>query len=630
LILRFFDEEDFFLFSAEEINGLKKSLFKLPQAPQTDARWIKPGETVFVGKYEIRAGLFYFGSLLPSRYANNDPSLVNPALPLSKKQKQDPVFALPHDMAYAELMSAERRIYVEWLAGDRLDPNVPDWVPVLFLYGLERRMIDDCGRGIVPQEEQIMVRTEIERILVLYDDGKHNETIKLYSHFYQFVELKIADRKLYSFPPPRSLRYYMDAPIILRLAMGQCAAEQIPMPVDHMFRWYECGAYFRKTISYKRCAKEFETLFKIHYKKQYDAGIIAKPNKLMLHVDDLWYEPQTEALSFSVSYKIPPGLFDVLRSNSLLQKIEAIANECSQALAQYSRWLGREHSNLELQFGFLLLPIELWRTEALDASRLITNEAEREAMLKILKTLKKDSTEHKLQVIKYFNDVVFANYKTTYEAIHILESLYKCYGFDKTELYSNLHSAGSNAQTTQNEKNGIFILDKDKIKELRKDSEKVSTMLADIFADDEGVQIVGGKTDADLSGKTTSVKSVGGKTAGGKSGGKKIAGKTATKSSAKSVAQENKKAAAKRPLNLDARHAEFLVALIKKELWQKADLERLAKTHKLMADGAIETINEASFNEFDESLIEEAQIEVGAVYQFNSALVGKVKEMFAA
>jgi hypothetical protein len=627
--LRFLDEDDFYLFNLDDLSNSRKT-FALPHAPKSDARWIKSDETVSVDKYKIQGGLFYFGSYLPSPCSKNEPSLIDPALPLTKKNEQYSVDAEPCFLEYEELEPSERRIYIQWLAGGRVDQNVPDWAPNLFLFGLERRILGDCKRGIVPKEEQIAIRTEVERILALYDDKKHEETIEKYSLFYQYIELLIADRKLYSFSLPRILRSYNETPPLISVAMGQCVADQKPLPADLMFRWFESGVYFKQTTPYHRCKTEFETLFKKLYQKKYGQGIICKPGKQKLRAEDFQYDYQTTTLGFYVLYPIPDGLTDISHSIPLLHKIDAIGLECLEALTRYSKFLGRERPAVERRFGFILLPLELWPANALDASRLITSEEEREALLKAVKLLKKDTAEHQLQVIKYFSDVVFANYKTTYEAIHILETLYKTFGFDKTDLYSNLHSAGSNAPINQNEHDGTLMLDKNKIKELRKDSEKISTMLADIFTGDEDVPAadlkVAAAADSNLRSKKNGGKNVGGKIAENpKTGGKK-SGKTA----AKSVANENKKAAAKRPLNLDARHAEFLLALIKKDLWKKSDLEHLAKANKLMADGAIETINEASFSEFDESLIEEAQVEVGAVYQFNSALVGKVKEMFAA
>lgn len=56
---------------------------------------------------------------------------------------------------------------------------------------------------------------------------------------------------------------------------------------------------------------------------------------------------------------------------------------------------------------------------------------------------------------------------------------------------------------------------------------------------------------------------------------------------------------------LDAQHGELLDALLTRPAWTRAEYVDLARQHKLMPDGALETINEWAFEQHDEALIED-------------------------
>ena len=57
-------------------------------------------------------------------------------------------------------------------------------------------------------------------------------------------------------------------------------------------------------------------------------------------------------------------------------------------------------------------------------------------------------------------------------------------------------------------------------------------------------------------------------------------------------------------LGLDAEHSIFLRLLLTRSSWPRQDLADAAADMELMLDGALERINEASFVQFDEALIE--------------------------
>jgi len=56
---------------------------------------------------------------------------------------------------------------------------------------------------------------------------------------------------------------------------------------------------------------------------------------------------------------------------------------------------------------------------------------------------------------------------------------------------------------------------------------------------------------------------------------------------------------------LDRRHATLLDEILGRETWSRADMEALCRGFELLPDGAIETLNEWSFDRFDGAIIED-------------------------
>ena len=56
---------------------------------------------------------------------------------------------------------------------------------------------------------------------------------------------------------------------------------------------------------------------------------------------------------------------------------------------------------------------------------------------------------------------------------------------------------------------------------------------------------------------------------------------------------------------LDSRHAEFVKELLTRSHWEETEFQALVKRFNLMPGGALETVNEWSFDQFDDALIEE-------------------------
>ncbi|WP_234883051.1 TerB N-terminal domain-containing protein [Xanthomonas perforans] len=117
--------------------------FSVPKPPAgwEKTRWVQPGEIIEIRGVKISGGLFYSGVKLATPRGGNEPSLVNGVLAVAPTGNyREPI---GYQENYADLSATERRAYINWLASDRSDPECNYRYVMLFLYGIERRVLID-------------------------------------------------------------------------------------------------------------------------------------------------------------------------------------------------------------------------------------------------------------------------------------------------------------------------------------------------------------------------------------------------------------------------------------------------------------------------------------------------------
>ena len=147
-----------------------------------------------------------------------------------------------------------------------------------------------------------------------------------------------------------------------------------------------------------------------------------------------------------------------------------------------------------------------------------------------------------------------------------LEKVYKALGVESKRVFSDIHAAGSGgapASTTQAEKQG-FRLDVERIAALQEDTVRVSALLSTIFAEEDD----------------------------------------STPAPAAPALEPELEDEANSPLGLDEDHSALMRLLLSRPEWTRTELEDAAADLDLMLDGAMEQINEAAFEAFDEPLFE--------------------------
>ena len=154
------------------------------------------------------------------------------------------------------------------------DREVPIEFVFLFFYGLERRLLtDDC-----PEEEAVELVAEIERLQKIYS---RNHAFANYSfRLLDFLRAKelapfCIDIDQYAAPPVRRLRDQTYASM-LRVGLGQCAADGMEVPASWALAWAESHPGYRERTAAGRCRQEFGDLFRAEYQAQFPYGFRLK------------------------------------------------------------------------------------------------------------------------------------------------------------------------------------------------------------------------------------------------------------------------------------------------------------------------------------------------------------------
>lgn len=161
--------------------------------------------------------------------------------------------------------------------------------------------------------------------------------------------------------------------------------------------------------------------------------------------------------------------------------------------------------------------------------------------------------------------------------IKVLTKVYRLFGLDEQALFSHVHATATEPVTIKSARTGMpgfgvppkpetkqdagLVLDHNRIAALTADTQRVSAMLGAIFAEEETA------VDADIPDNKAEPE------------GYSIVG-------------------------LDTGHSELVRLLVSRDNWVRTELEDLAADRGIMLDGALEQINEAFLDKYNEPLLE--------------------------
>jgi uncharacterized tellurite resistance protein B-like protein len=316
--------------------------------------WVPAGETTSVRGYDIPGGLVYVGEHLSAvgRWRGAEPALIDPRLPVDRAGPDRAGQGMGYWPSYSSIPSTCRSAYLEWLADGRVDPSAYIGYVFLFFYGLERRAISDATNLDSARQDLPVIREEVNRLLALYS---HNRSFKSYATgFLSLLDATLNRGRAYEVGPPTSSDYW-EFPLQLKIGLAHLVQDGRPIPPDWALAWLECDPEIHLRTPAKRCRDEFKRLFELRYKADHGDGMMLKPNKTRISAH---YQPASA--SFGSRIAVPLGdLPDLTALSGPVKKLRAIADQCTNELDAYSRWLGRNPDSSGSLAAVALLPDEL-------------------------------------------------------------------------------------------------------------------------------------------------------------------------------------------------------------------------------------------------------------------------------
>jgi len=339
---------------------------RLPPAPAGygAATWIPPGQSTKVAGFSIPGGMIYVGTTLRNPSGRPDPALIDPSKKVAIRGDYTDRNLMGYWPSYSEISAEARHAYLQWQAGGRNDPMADIGYVFLFLYGLERRIIvDGSGGGVdakTAEADNPAIAQEVRRLLGIY--GNRNGSFKRYANdFLTVVELANFTDKLYSKPIP-DFAGSQELPLYLRLALGQCAVDKVPVPAALALAWVRMDPNIYLRTPATRCPEQFEALFQQKYTEMLKGGLALTKNKTKLK---FVYRAASSGLHEYGEIKLTFGeIPDVAVLTGPVNKLQEVAEATTTELDSYSRLLGRSPGAAKSLEGLLTLPPTLWGADA--------------------------------------------------------------------------------------------------------------------------------------------------------------------------------------------------------------------------------------------------------------------------
>lgn len=317
-------------------------------------RWVSKEEQLTINDRQITRGFFYFGGVLNALSGYGiEPSLVDEkrqALTKSFKSGSDLYTdeSLGYWPSYATLSKGCRGAYLDFLASDRSDPSTPIGYVFIYFYGFERRIIENKTNNSVSDEEFLTIFDEVLRLNKVFNA---NRSFRGYSA--NFLELMTLLR-------PELLEHRAaDIPetnngLSFKVRLATTVANSQPVNAELALDWLKNTFEYTLKTPARRCEDEFRKLFQIRFRDKFGDGILVKPNKTKL---TLSYHAASNGIH-SVDLNLEE-LPDPSVLKAPLNKVIPIAEQCTDELNSYSRYLGKADTSKNDIAALMLLPKEL-------------------------------------------------------------------------------------------------------------------------------------------------------------------------------------------------------------------------------------------------------------------------------
>lgn len=337
------DDDDLATFSISYGYDEEKSENKTP------GKWIKSGKSITIKGQAFTGGNFYNGGKLSSLDGyGTEASLVDDSLKIENKPSTFEDESLGYWPKFISLTPKGRGAYLSWLSGNRNDPGTPLGYVFIYFYGIERRITVDSIKQIVDDSEFKALFDEVLRLKGIYGSSRSfsNYSIRLLEIMCLLRPHVVSHPDLEKTPQRDSL--------LFKHRLATKVNNEKPIPTELALAWIQFYPDYNLKKPARRCGYEFSQMFTRLYSKKYGDGIVVKPNKTRLKIE---YHPASSSLR---GISLPQqGLPDPSNLKGPVNKLIAIADECTAELDAYSRYLGKPDTSRTDIEAVLLLPDEL-------------------------------------------------------------------------------------------------------------------------------------------------------------------------------------------------------------------------------------------------------------------------------
>lgn len=338
-------------------------------AMRTSARWIAPGETVDIHGVDVSGGFFYTGDVQRSHADSIEACVIDVRFDVAR-DGADPSAGLGSvALSYGGFTPEQRRAYLEWLASDRKKSDINTGYLFFYLYGLERRVLVDGAAGKVSGDEFNAIAKELRRLINL--DANYGWQKHVRALIDALSLMASRHTRMYLQPAPDGLATGYQVPLNVRVAFGQAALDQHPLPADWALAWVKLDPMMVRRTAVARCPEEFDRVFTRQYRDRFGVGMLLPANRTKL---DASPQPSFRALK---SVPVPGflvGLPDIAAVNGTRNKLQLLMHESAVALDAYSRYLGRYPEAQGTLEATLTLPPTMWPQATHDAIDALADE----------------------------------------------------------------------------------------------------------------------------------------------------------------------------------------------------------------------------------------------------------------
>ncbi|HIF9109603.1 TerB N-terminal domain-containing protein [Photobacterium damselae] len=317
-------------------------------------RWIGESEQLTIIGRKINKGLFYFGGVMNSFDGYGlEPSLVDEERPASK-----PLMNIGSELHtdetlgywpnYSSLSKECRGAYLDWLASDRSDPSTPIGYVFIYFYGFERRIIENKANSQVSDQEFTAI---FEEVLRLHKVFNANRSFRGYSaNFLELMALlrpTLLEQQITKIPDTNNA-------LSFKLKLAKTIVNGHPVGAELALDWLKNTFEYSLKTPARRCEDEFRKLFEIRFCQKFCEGISVKPNKTKLRLSY-----HTASNSINGIDLILEDLPDPSILKGPINKLIPIAEQCTDELSSYSRYLSKAGTSKNDIAALMLLPKEL-------------------------------------------------------------------------------------------------------------------------------------------------------------------------------------------------------------------------------------------------------------------------------